>query len=135
MKIDKNELQIIKKLVRANIKKIDIEVSEKELEFFKEFPEELDRITSSEVTKKIFLMIAVILGFILVSLSILIQSYRFYDLDGLLNGLVVNLLFECGVALWGASITVYLLEIIMERQDILNARYKSIVKKKIDNMD
>ena len=134
IKIDRQELKTIRKLVRANVRKIELDVSDKEVEFFMNHPHELDILTDSGVIKRIYLVIAFVIGFILVSFSIIIQSMRIYDLDGLFNGLFVNLLFECGVALWGAAITVYLLEIVMERQEILNERYRKIIQARIKDL-
>jgi hypothetical protein len=133
--IDKQELKAIRKLVRANVRKVELEITDAEVEFFKKHPHELEILTDTGVIKRVYLVIAFAIGFILVCLSIILQSNRIYDLDGLFNGLFVNLLFECGVALWGAAITVYLLEIVMERQEILNDRYKRIIQDRIKEPD
>ena len=129
--IKKEELKIIEKLVSSNIRNLELKVSDKEVKFFKDHPLELERVTSTVATKKVFVSLAFMLGFILVTISIIIQSLEWGNPDRILDGLFTDLMFECGVALFGASVTVYLLELVLHRQEILNRQYRLMVQKKI----
>jgi hypothetical protein len=135
MKFNRDDLRIIRELVGANVRKQDIEITQKEVEFFRDHPLELDRLTSTVATKKVFLVLAFILGFILVTAGILIRSVRIIRSTELFNEITANLLTECGFALWGAAITVYLLEIVLHRQEILNRQYRIKVQDRIREMD
>lgn len=128
-RLDKLERKVIEKLIKTNVRKRMLDVSEEEVLFFKNNPLELDRITSTIATKKIFLGLAVLLGTILVAISIAIKTRM--D-DPILNGIITDLMFEGGVALWGAAVTVYMLEIMLHRQEIINRQYRRTILKKID---
>jgi hypothetical protein len=127
-RLDKLERKVLEKLVSSNIRKRDLDISEEELVFFKEYPLELERLTSTVATKKLFLTLAGVVGTILVGLSIAIRTSEIHKL---LNGFITDLLFEGGIALWGAAITVYMLEIMMHRQEFVNRQYRRTVQKKI----
>ena len=131
-RLDKIERKVLEKLVVTNIKHKKLDISEEELAYFKEYPYELDRITSTVATKKLFIGLAGVIGTILVGLSVVLRSY---NLGELLNGFGIDLLFEGGIALWGAAITVYMLEILMHRQELINRQYRRIVQKKIEDSD
>ena len=130
-KAERVERRVIEKLIKTNIRKKELIITDKEVEFFKENPIELDRITSSASAKKIFLMLAVLLGTVLVALSIIIQE----QMKPILSGLITNLMFECGVALFGAAVTVYMLEIMLHRQDLINRQYRRSVLKRIAELE
>ena len=132
MRLEKLERKVIEKLIKTNVKKRLLDVSDEEVAFFKENPFELDRITSTITTKKIFLTLAILLGTALVGLSIVMRSWM---TEPLLNGMVTELLFEVGIALWGAAVTVYMLEIMLHRQEIINRQYRRAVLKKINQSE
>ena len=134
-KISQQEVKIIRKIVSSNLKKKDLEITEEEILFFKNNPLELDRLTSTAATKKIFLVIAVVIGFIMVAISIIVESFYSDMSEALFNGLLTELLFETGVALWGAAITVYLLEIVLHRQELLNRQYRHMVQRQIKKLE
>ena len=135
MKFKRDDVRIIRELVAANVRKHDIEITDKEVEFFRDHPHELERLTSTVATKKVFLVIAFILGFILVAAGILMKSVRIIKSTELFNEISSNLLTECGFALWGAAITVYLLEIVLHRQEILNRQYRIKVQNMIRELE
>ena len=128
-RLDKLERKVLEKLVSTNIRKRALDVSEEELAYFKEYPYELDRLTSTVATKKLFLGLAGGLGTILVGVSVIFRSSKIAEL---LGGFFTDLLFEGGIALWGAAITVYMLEILMHRQELINRQYRRTVLKEID---
>ena len=128
--LDKTERNIQRKLIRKNLRDKEIVITEEEVEFFKENPEELEDMTSTLTAKKLYLTLATLLGLFLVAFSIL---FRFYPLinDGMIHSFIIDLAFEGGVALWGAAITVYLLEIVLEKQHEINSSYRREVLKRI----
>ena len=119
-----------KKLIFNNLRNKKIVITDSEVEFFRKYPEELDKMTNTLDIKRIYLKIAAGVGFVMVALSILIKYNRIIP-DGLLHGFLTDLLFEGGVALWGASITVYLLEILLSNQTKINEAYRSAVLHRI----
>ena len=132
---DKKELLIIEKLLSSNLRNTAHKITDKEVQFFKDHPYELDRLTSTAATKKFFLIISSIIGFVLVAFAIIIRTTALGKVEWVLQGIVPDLLFECGVALWGASVTVYLLEIVVHRQEIMNRHYRNSIKKKIRELE
>ena len=134
-KKERLELGLIRKLVDSNLRKKDLNISDTELDFFKNNPFELDRLTSTVTTKKVYLIMAVSIGLAMVALSIFIKVNFIGAGGGLFHGFITELLFEGGVALWGASFTVYMLEIMMSRQDIINHHYRREVRRKLQEME
>ncbi|MEM7346778.1 MAG: hypothetical protein AAF485_21250, partial [Chloroflexota bacterium] len=70
-------------------------------------------------------------GFILVSASKLIQFYNLFGDQLFLNEVVVDLVFELGVAVWGGVMTTFLLGIIERREKKALERYKAEVLRRI----
>lgn len=130
-KVDRTEIAIVRKLVRSNVRNKKLEISDKEITYFANHPHEIDNLTSTMATKKVYIVIAVLIGVVFVAIALYFDSHRIFE-EGLLNKLFTDLLFEGGVALWGASLTVYLLEIVMHRQEMINRRYRLEVQKKVD---
>ena len=129
--LKKKERRLQKKLILSNLRTKEIAITEEELEFFTAYPDELEKMTSTLTAKKTYLVLATGLGFILVALSIVIRYNRIFD-DGILHGFGTDLLFEGGVALWGAAITVYLLEIVLDNQTDINEAYRQAVLDRLE---
>ena len=123
--------KLVENLVSTNLKKKTFEIADDELAFFQEYPQELDRLTSTAAAKRVYLIMAVVIGVVLVGLSIIIKATLTGEGGGILHGFITDLLFEGGVALWGASVTVFMLEILMQRQEIVNRHYRLQVLKRL----
>ena len=127
----KKERKIQRKLIRKNVRKIEFDISQEEVDFFKQYPDELEEMTSTLKAKRLFLTISTVFGFIAVGTSIFWKQHALFK-EGILNTFLTDLLFEGGIALWGAALTVYLLEILLSRQYEINAAYREAVLKRIE---
>ncbi|MDH3710183.1 MAG: hypothetical protein OER04_09870 [Cyclobacteriaceae bacterium] len=125
------ERRIQRKLILKNLRKTEIIISDDEVEFFRKYPEELELMTDTLAAKKLYLWLAAGFGFLLVALSIFFRFNPIIGDDNLFHGFFLDLTFEGGVALWGAAITVYLLEIVLDNQTDINEAYRQAVMKRI----
>lgn len=124
---NKARKHIERKLIRGGLIRGGIEISDAEIAYFRENPEELDVITDQHTSQKLFLLVAAGAGFALVLLS------KLYELipdriEGLMHGLIVDLLFEGGVAIWGGVAAIYLFDILQKKQTDANADYRNRVR-------
>ncbi len=111
-----------------------LEFSKEELRYFRDYPEELQRLTRAESAKGIYLRIALVVGVVLVLIYFMLKVYHQPHFP-VLYGAATDLLFEGGVALWGAAVTVYMLEILMDRQEVINAFYRQEIQRQIETLE
>ena len=127
----KRESRIQRKLIMKNLRKREIVITDEEVEFFRNNPEELELMTDTLTAKKLYLTLAATVGFVLVAFSIYFRYNPIIGDESLFHGFFMDLLFEGGVALWGAAITVYLLEIVLDNQADINDAYKRSILNRI----
>ena len=125
-----------KRLILQNLGRKRVVITPDEVEFFRAHPEELEKMTSSLRAKKVYLLFAALVGLVLVALSVILSYHPLLlGMDTLLHTFIIDLTFEGGVSLWGASITVYLLEIVLDYQNKINTDYRESVLEEIMKND
>jgi hypothetical protein len=93
-----------------------LKISLKELEFYKNNPEEIEKITHPETVRYRYLLSVFFTGLVSVILSKLTYPIFHYFITILWLEIITDTLFEMGVALWGGSITVYLIQVLSVRE-------------------
>ena len=108
------------------------DVTEEEIAYFREHPDEIDEITAPVNVHKHFLWLGLLSGTVLVGTSKALTYSEFlaFVRKGL-KEFVVDIVFEVGVALIGAAITAYLLGILMNRQQEIAAEWRVEVRRRI----
>lgn len=110
----------------------ETKVTEEEVSYFRLHPDEIDEFSAPLSVHKFFLMFGTLLGVLLLSVSKVLKFY-FPDLleSALFSELLIDLVFETGVALIGASVTAYLLGVLLNRQQSNAKKWRSELRKKI----
>ena len=119
--------------LRLYLKSSPDELTEKELNYFRENPDMIDEVTAPVNVHKIFLWVGAFLGIVLVGLSKWIKfSYDTLISEGFTE-FGVDIIFEIGVALIGAAVTAYILGILLDRQQQNAAHWRAEIRRKIEN--
>ena len=109
-----------------------VDVTEDEVTYFREHPDEIDEFTAPVNIRKRFLWIGTLLGAGLVAIS---KGLKYGVLDEYLSEaaseFVVDIIFEAGVALIGAAVTAYLLEILLNTQQENAAKWRDGIRHEI----
>ena len=130
MKTDDRERDRI--FLKLYLKSSPSEVTEEELSYFREHPDQINEVTAPVNVHKLFLWAGTVLGIICVAVS---KVLKFQPLiSGLSEGIrefTVDIVFETGVALIGAAVTAYILGILLDRQQENAAKWRVEIRKKI----
>jgi hypothetical protein len=109
-------------------------ISEQELAFYREHPELVQAIGSKSTIYRSVLLIVFVTGFVLVAISKVVKFGFSESSDSYFVELVVDLIFEMGVALWGGVATAVLLQNFVQHQYKEGRRYQQeIMRKLADN--
>jgi hypothetical protein len=107
------------------------EVTEDEVAYFRDHPDQIEEITAPVAVHKLFLWLGALLGVLFVGVS---KAVKFSKLTFLSEGLLeftIDIVFEIGVALIGAAVTAYLLGILLNRQQDNAATWRSEMRRRI----
>lgn len=108
------------------------EVTDDEVAYFREHPEEIDDFSAPLNIHKIFLFFGILLGICLVGVSKVLKSLSWLEAFSLsLHEFLVDIVFEVGVALIGAAVTAYLLGILLNRQQSEAKKWRTELRKRI----
>lgn len=108
------------------------DVTDEEVAYFRDHPDEIDEITAPVNVHKVFLWAGSLLGVILVGLAKLLDFVLLPA--GLAEGLRefwVDIVFEIGVALIGAAVTAYILGILLNKQQDNAATWRAELRRRI----
>jgi hypothetical protein len=109
------------------------ELTEKELTYFREHPDMIDEVTTPVGLHKLFLWIGALLGTLFVGFSKWIKFTQHTMLSEGVMEFWVDIVFEVGVALIGAAVTAYILEILLNKQQENAAHWRAEIRRKIEN--
>lgn len=112
------------------------QVTDEELNYFREHPEQIDEISAPVNIHKLFLWAGALLGVACVGLSKMLKFHPV--LENLPEGLRefgIDIVFEIGVALIGAAVTAYLLGILLNKQQDNAANWRAELRRRIDKSD
>ncbi len=134
--IDKEEIKKQdRRLIRLFFKTSPDKLTEEELAYFMDHPDMIDKVTTPVGMRKLFLWIGAVLGTLFVGFSKWIKFTRHPMLSEGLMEFWVDIVFEIGVALIGAAVTAYILEILLNKQQENAAHWRSEIRRKIENID
>ncbi|MEO1152178.1 MAG: hypothetical protein AAFW83_14490 [Pseudomonadota bacterium] len=110
------------------------ELTDDDIKYFIENPQELDLIGDRELVRTRLLRRLLALAVVCITASKAI-GFQFGDqLGEFVNGVVVDLVFELGAALLGAVATVYFLEIQQKKQFAENTAFIREVRTRIKSL-
>ena len=111
------------------------EVTDKEVAYFRENPGLIDEVTAPVNVHKLFLWVGALMGAALVAISKLLKFAETPILSDGFQEFMVDIVFESGVALIGASVTAYLLGILLNQQQDNAAKWSAEIRRRIDSSD
>jgi len=129
MKADDQERDRI--FLKLYLKSSPGEVTDEELAYFREHPDQIDEVTAPVNVHKLFLWWGALLGIALVALSKYLKFSIAYLLSESLREFAVDVVFEIGVALIGAAVTAYILGILLNQQQEKASLWRAEIRKKI----
>lgn len=108
------------------------DVTQEEVDYFKQRPDEIDEITAPLNIHLFFLGVGIVLGIGLVALSKFLKYMAVFQFAGdFVQDLLVDVVFEIGVALVGAGVTSYLLGVLLNLQQENAAVWKQNIRNAI----
>jgi len=108
------------------------DVTDEEVAFFREHPNQIDEVTAPVNIHKLFLWIGALLGIVFVGISkALDYSEILASMHEGVREFVVDIVFEVGVALIGAAATAYILGILLNRQQENAAEWRAEIRRRI----
>ena len=126
--IDQREKMFLKLYLKSH----PGQVTDEEMDYFREHPEQIDEVTAPVNVHKLFLYAGTVLGIIMVAVS---KVLKFQPLiSGLSEGVqefVVDIVFESGVALIGAAVTAYILGILLDKQQENAAKWRAEIRRRL----
>ena len=109
-----------------------VRVSQDEIDYFREHPDEIDDFASPIRLHQLFLLIGITLGVSAVAAAkVLIHSGVLSALPVGLVEFLTDIVFEVGAALIGASIVTFMMGIVMNRQQKNALKWRDEIRKRI----
>ncbi len=111
-------------------------VTDEEFEYFRKHPDEIDDFSAPLTIHKFYLLIGSLSGILLLGLSKLIKFSSLLSFLSIpVTEFLIDIVFEIGVALIGASITAYILGILLNKQKSNARRWRTELRKRINQSD
>jgi len=118
--------------LRLFLKSSPSDVTEDEVAYFRDHPEEIEEVTAPVNVHKFFLWTGALLGFVIVGLSKWLNSS---GLHGFMSKgyfeFVIDILSGVGSELIGAAVTAYFLGILLNRQQDNASRWRAEIRRRI----
>ena len=115
--------------------------SEEEIAYFAANPNQIDEVSEPMRLHRLFLWFAVISGFMIVGLAKFLATVEDSDFfSGVWREIVIDIIFEAGVALIGAGVTAYFMGVLLNNQQAKTKRWRkqlraAIARKTSDKRD
>jgi hypothetical protein len=113
------------------LKSAPSEVTDEEVAYFRDHPDQIDEVTAPVVVHKLFLWVGALLGALFVAISKVIKFSQLALLSEGVREFTVDIVFEIGVALIGAAVTAYILGILLNQQQDNAATWRSEIRRRI----
>lgn len=108
------------------------ELTEADIEYFRNNPELIDEVTAPVNIHKYFLWLGTVLGVLLVGVSKFLKFTPILpELSEAFREFSIDIVFEIGVALIGAAVTAYLLGILLNKQQDNASHWRSEIRRRI----
>ena len=111
------------------------EVSDDEVAYFRDYPEQIDEVTAPVAVHKLFLWVGALLGTLLVGVAKVIKFSQFTMFSEGVSEFVTDMVFETGVALIGAAVTAYILGILLNQQQDNAANWRGEIRRRISELE
>ena len=110
----------------------DYQITEEVIQHFEKNPDELDLMINKEYFHTIYLGIIFLIGLGL-TIGARILQYAYGDWFGaFVNSVVLDVISEVGIAIFGGAVVAYLIEFLNKRQFQQNIQFRRQVKSIID---
>ena len=113
------------------LKRAPDRVTDEEVAYFREHPEQIDEVTAPVNVHKLFLWAGALFGAGLVGVSKLLKFSQLVVLSEGYHEFVIDIVFESGVALIGAAVTAYLLGILLNQQQDNAAAWRAEIRRRL----
>ena len=127
----KDKLQEDRIFIKLFLKSAPDEVTDEEVAYFHEHPDQIDEITAPVYVHKLFLWTGTFLGVALVAISKMIKLFHLAVMSEIVREFMVDIVFEIGVALIGAAVTAYILGILLNQQQDNATKWRSEIRRRI----
>lgn len=118
----------VKSLIFSDDQKISPEI----ISYYEQNPDELDLIIDKEHFHAVYLTLFFILGIGITVLARVVQ-YLYGDYCGeFVNTVVLDVLSELGIAIFGGAVVAYYIEFLNKRQYQQNLKFRKAVKKALE---
>jgi len=112
------------------------EVSDEEVRYFRDHPDQIDELSAPLRVHLIFLWFGTLMGVGCVAVSKLLKFSSALDfMSESFGEFTIDIVFEIGVALIGAAVTAYILGILLNKQQENAAKWRAEIRTKIDQLD
>jgi hypothetical protein len=118
-------------ILKLFIKSKPGDVTDEEVSYFRDHPEEIDEVTAPVNVHKLFLWAGALLGAACVGVSKVIKFSQLAILSEGFLEFVIDIVFESGVALIGAAVTAYILGILLNQQQDNAATWRAEIRRRI----
>ncbi|MEM9676238.1 MAG: hypothetical protein AAF992_26845 [Bacteroidota bacterium] len=110
----------------------DTNVTSEELEYYQKHPEDLDLIINKEYFHSVFFGIFFGLGIIITTGARIIQYCYGKVLGSFVNTVILDVLSELGIAIFGGAVVAYMIEFLKKRQYQKNLKFRNYIKKALE---
>lgn len=101
------------------------------LDYYEENPGELDLIINKEHFYALFLGIVFIVGIIITLATRMIQVYYNEKISGTVYSVILELISELGLAIFGGAVVAFIIELLNKKQYQSNLMFRTRVIKKL----
>lgn len=113
----------------------DARVTDEEVRHFAEHPDEIDSYSAPVSLHVFFLFFGSVIGVLFVAVSKLIKFSDVHEfMSEAVHEFMIDIVFEAGVALIGASVTAYILGVLLNRQQSNARRWRSELRRRIESL-
>ena len=113
------------------LKRSVTEVSDAEVAYFHNHPDQIDEVTAPVNVHKLFLWAGALIGTACVGLSKLLKFSPYALGSEGFREFGIDIIFEVGVALIGAAVTAYILGILLNQQQDNAAKWRAEIRRRI----
>ena len=108
------------------------EVTDEEVEYYREYPDQIDEVTAPINIHKFFLWAGACLGVAIVAKFLKYSGALSFLSEGILE-FVIDIIYESGIALIGAAVTAYMLGVVLNKQQDNAAKWREEIRRRIKN--
>ena len=108
------------------------EITEEIIQHYEKNPDELDLIINREHFNSLFLTIFFVLGIGTTMLARMINYYYGQQLGSFVNDVILDVISELGIAIFGGAVVAYLIEYLNKKQFQQNILFRRRIKSILD---